>query len=640
MKRSILSAAVLLIVMLLFPLFTTGCGGGSAQPVTVSARLILPDGTERELTDRPLPLNLTIRITFSEAVDTALAESLFSFTANGREVSRKITWNTESTIMSVKADNLLNYQTTYTISVTAGAITAQIASGTDKANVDAFSSSFDTMVQRDLNGDGLGDPFASAMTWQGGSTGEGGTGRGRGYIFYGDRTSSGSAAGANAIIDGENNDDQTRALWTYDINDDGYDDLLLFTANYNNLRGRIYFFYGGTGETPISGNINAANADLIYTGVSDNDFLFFPYIGDVNGDGYTDIVTAAQGYDGNRGGVYVFFGPNFESETADGADVIITGESANDSFGLPLRVGDLNGDGIADIAATASGYDAGGNTGRVYVFYGSSSLASRGAAEADVIITGENAGDTFAVGREADLTGDGIWDLVCVATRYDANRGRAYVFDGSTLASGSASSAGIIISGEAGTDGMLGNPTITGDVNGDGVDDLLLSAVLYDSERGRAYGFFGGSSLASKDAGAADFIFTGENVDDLLLFTRTGDVNGDGVGDILGNATGYPNGNNQGRVYTFFGGSSIASAGAGSANVIITGENNQDRLGLADVLDVGGDGILDIASVATGYSAGANTGRGYLFYGGSGIASSSAAAANVIIDGENAGDRF
>lgn len=640
MKRSIIAVVIVSLLMLSLPLFMTGCGGGSAPPVTVSAVLVLPDGTERELTYTPLPLNLTVRITFSEPVDTALAESLFSFTANGREVSRKITWNSESTIMSVKPDNCLNYQTTYTISVAAGTITAQIASGLNKADVETFSSSFDTMVQRDLNGDGMADIYASATTWQGGTTGEGGTGRGRGYIFYGDRATSGSATGANAIIDGENDDDQMRALWTYDINDDGYEDLVLLSIIYSTSKGRFYFFYGGAGETPINGNINAANADLVYTGVSDNDRLFFPYIGDVNGDGYADIVTSAMGYDGNRGRLYVFFGPDFVSETADGADVIITGESAGDSLGLPMRVGDLNGDGIADIAASASGYDAGGNTGRVYAFYGSSSLASKGAADADVIITGENAGDRFGVGRMSDLDGDGLWDLVCVAIDYDASRGRAYVFTASTLASGGAGSAGIIIGGEAGTTGRFGNPTATGDVNGDGIDDLLVGAVSYDTNRGRTYGFLGGSSLASKEAGDADFILTGEDQNDFLMFARIGDVNGDGVGDIMGNATGYPNGNNQGRIYAFFGGSSIASAGAGSADVIITGENNQDRLGLADFLDVNGDEVFDVYGAASSYNAGANTGRGYLFYGGSGLASSGAAAANIIIDGENANDRF
>jgi len=621
-----------------FAFTISGCGGES--PVTVSANVVLRDGTVRQLSDTPLPLNLNVQLTFSKAVDPTLAEALFTLMGGGRDAITTITWNGDNTVMTARPDRPLEYGTTYTVSVAQGVIKSLSSADVYKTDVEAFTGTFDTMVQRDFNGDGLADMYASATTWQGGTTGEGGTGRGRGYIFYGDRLASGSAAGANAIIDGESDDDQMRTIWTYDIDDDGYEDLVLFTGAYNNWRGRIYFFYGGAGETPINGGINAANADLIYTGVNDNDILFFPYIGDVNGDGYTDIVAPAMGYDGNRGRLYVFFGPNFESETTDGADVVITGESANDSLGLPMRVGDLNGDGIADIAASAQGYDAGGNTGRVYVFYGGSSLASRGAADADVIITGENAGDTLAVGRMADLTGDGLWDLICVAIRYDANRGRVYVFSGSALASGTADSAGIIIGGEAGTDGMLGNPTTTGDVNGDGIDDLLVTAVLYDSERGRTYGFFGGSSLASKDAGDADFIFTGEDQNENLLFTRIGDVNGDGVGDILGNATGYPNGNNQGRVYAFFGGSSIASAGAGSADVIITGENNQDRLALFDLLDVNGDGIFDISGVSQGYNAGAETGRGYLFYGGSGLASSGAAAANIIIDGENAKDRF
>lgn len=626
------------VVSLCVALACVGCGGGTTPDLVVTASLIMPDGTEKSLTDAPLPLNMSIRVTFPEAVDTTLAESLFSLTGRGRTVLTINSWNAEGTVMTAKPRDYLRNSTTYTVSIAAGSVTADLSSG--KANVAAYSETFTTATAYDINGDGLADPFLRATGWNAGG------GTGRAYLFYGDTIVSGSAASADAIVTGEAAGDFMSVLFVndfsllFDLNDDGYDDLYNFSIQYpvGGLNGRTYIRYGGTGETPVSGAIGAASADLVMTGSAAADTFFTPYVRDVNGDGFSDLLGGARGYSGSTGRIYAFYGPTFASGDADAADVTITGENAGDFFGSAVRFGDFNGDGVADIVAQAPFLD--GSTGRLYVFNGGDSLASGAASVADVVITGETAGDTLMARTVGDVNGDGVLDIVASAYGYNAGDGRAYVFyGGSSMASGSAGGADVILTGEVGSVGGFGGTLFAGDVNGDGIDDLIVAAPGYNTNAGRLYGFLGGS-LTSKGAEEADFILSGENANDLFGVAGVGDVSGDGVDDIIGAASGYPAGANRGRVYVFFGASTMSDQGAGSADVILTGENDADRFGVAmvEILDVNGDGVMDIIVGAPAYNAGGNTGRAYLFYGGSGLASGDATSASVIIDGESAGD--
>lgn len=645
----LLSGMIALVVacVMIFVGGVTGCGGSDEsvsadELVTPTADLVLPDGTAKELTDAPLARSVIVRITFSSAVDPTQAEALFGFSANGAAVPGTITWNDDNTVMLFKPNNLLEYETVYTIAVDEGQVSPSESANLSKAGVidTTYNATFTTMLENDINGDGLADLIVPARTWQGGMTAEGGTGAGRTYLFYGgDGIVSKNAAAADAIVSGEANDDQMWGFLSNDVNDDGYADLITISILHNTSTGSIYIFYGGAGDMPISGNIDAANADLILTGAANNDAFLFPYLGDVNGDGYTDITVPANGCSAGTGCVYVFFGPDFVSESAAGADVTITGEGAGDAFGMSTNVGDVNGDGIADILVGAPGYSGGANTGRTYVFYGSADLSNMGAGAADVIIDGEAGGDQLRYLTRGDVNGDGIWDVVSTAVGYDTNAGRVYVSYGGSLASGSAADADVILTGETGKTGFGGFVRL-GDVNGDGVNDILVSSTTYDTNTGRVYGFYGGTDLASAGAADADFIFTGENTNNNLVCRFVGDVNGDGVGDAILSASGYPNGNNQGRVYAFFGSASIASASAANADVIITGIKNDDRLYSLSVTDINGDGIMDPFTAATGFDGGGSTGQGYLFYGGSSLASQSAGAASVIMSGENLLDRF
>ena len=154
-------------------------------------------------------------------------------------------------------------------------------------------------------------------------------------------------------------------------------------------------------------------ADVILTGVaaSDNFGTSVSTAGDVNGDGYSDVIVGANANDAggsNAGRAYVYFGGSIMNNTAD---VLLTGEAASDGLGFAVaNAGDVNGDGYGDVLIGATGNDAGGTSaGRAYVYFGGSLMNST----ADVIMTGAAANDQFgvSVSTTGDVNGDGYSDV-------------------------------------------------------------------------------------------------------------------------------------------------------------------------------------------------------------------------------------
>lgn len=628
-----------------------GCGGGETV-VTVTAQLIRPDGTVLALSDSPLPLNLTIRLTFSDPVVPTEVRQYFVFTDDrGFSVPSNITWNAENTVMSVKPHNRLNTDTTYGIGIMEFTLSSSTSTSVAKARIDQFAEVFTTMVDNDINGDGLADLTVPATGWEGGTAL---ANSGRGYLFYGTNLATKSAADADARIAGESAGDQVNFRWAQDINDDGYADLMGFSILYETVRGAFYIFYGGAG-TPIAGDLSAADADLKLNGSQDGEAFFLPRGGDVNGDGFTDLVVGASGYDSFRGRVSVFFGPNFENGDSDSADVQFDGEAAGDILQALSQPGDVNGDGIADILCYAQGWKSGGGgggPGRIYVIYGGSDLTSGSVATADVIIDGEADGDRLEVRGFADFDGDGIEDIFGEARGYESNRGRAYVFYGANLATKTnASEADVIFTGEADA-ADFGFIVRAAELTGDMRRDFIVSTAQYQAaaeaepNRGRIYIFAGGDGFVTKGAENADIILTGEFSDDRFGFAGAGDVNGDFIDDIAANASAYQGGANTGRAYFFYGGTGLSTRVADTADVIFDAENaSNDQLGIRDFWDFNGDGVMDIFLNASGFDDSgtvvpAATGRAYIFYGGSDLLSQSVSAAPVIITGENGGDLF
>jgi hypothetical protein len=252
---------------------------------------------------------------------------------------------------------------------------------------------------------------------------------------------------------------------------------------------------GSPGGWQLDEGLN--NADAIYTGENTFDLAGFSLAGagDVNGDGYDDMLIGASFYSTWIGRAYLVLGSGTPSSIGLGsADAIYTGENTNDYAGCSVAgVGDTNGDGYDDMLIGAYGYPSGGDTGRAYLVLGSGTPSSIGLGSADAIYTGENTSDY----------------------------------------------AGRSVAG-------------AGDVNGDGYDDLLIGAYGYSSDTGRAYLVLGSGTPSSIELGGADAIYTGENIDDHAGWSvaGAGDMNGDGYGDMFVGAFWFDS--NRGKAYLVF----------------------------------------------------------------------------------------
>jgi hypothetical protein len=471
-----------------------------------------------------------------------------------------------------------------------------------------------------------------------------GTNEGRVYIFLGGSIITENASAADIILTAETiNNTFGYSLTSGDFNADGLDDLVVGATGYDVSanEGRVYIFLGGSIITE-----NASGADIIFTGeAASNNFGNTLTTGDFNSDGKDDLVVGAYAYTTSTGRVYVFYGGSMISENASGADVTLTGETTSNYFGSLLTTGDFNHDGRDDLSVGANGYTT--FTGRNYIFYGGN-ITTENASGADVVISGNSTNDSFGYALATfDYNADGREDLVVGAPGYTAggNTGRLYFYETrenyawdiqrQSLSDGlrvdPLMGYEMKITGEA-TGNSFGNAIALGDLNNDGKADLIVGAPDYNSSQGRVYIFYNDGSYGTK-AGRADVTLTGEVTNNFFGGSlAVGDVNADGKEDLVVGAKWHPSV----RAYIFYNDTQYPTV-ASNADVIITGESDSSGVATVAVGDFNADGKTDIVLSAPIYSS--SRGRAYILYN-DGSYPTAAASADVILAGEGASDKF
>ncbi len=323
---------------------------------------------------------------------------------------------------------------------------------------------------------------------------------------------------------------------TGDLNGDGIVDLIVGATDADGPRkeranaGQVYVFFGST-SLPKTIDLARRNADMTVFGRNATDQLGNVVVSaDINGDLFNDLVIAAHQADGpgngrnNSGEVYILFGsttlPERVDLAKDGADVHIYGADAGDTLGVSVTLGDVDADGAQDVIIGAPGASGPQNkrpgAGEVYVLLGSSlvqGVYDFAIGRYDMIICGAEAGDRLGRAVASGLIGgatfdDPYWDMVLGADSADGpenrrrNTGEAYLILGQSplpkvidLAAKDAPVTAVFVGAEA--DDRLGSAAIAGDLDGDGLAEVILGALNADGQEnlkpdsGEAYIFFG-----------------------------------------------------------------------------------------------------------------------------------------------------
>ncbi len=452
-----------------------------------------------------------------------------------------------------------------------------------------------------------------------------------------------------------------------DVNGDGYDDVVVGAPLRNNgakRSGAAFLYLGGP-----SGIEDRDFEDAATRIVSSQKLAYFgdrvAAAGDLNGDGYADIAIGASRYDSperDSGAAFIYLGSGngIPDGTPDTAALRLEGGQKGSGFGYDLTgAGDVDGDGYDDLVAGARSYEAGeSDEGAAFVYLGGPvPLAGGGPAESAARITSDQSRARlgWSVSGAGDVNGDGYDDWIVGADLYDAgetNEGAAFLFLGSAeggLSNGYPETAAARFESDQPWAGMGRSVAGAGDVDGDGYDDVIVGADLYDAgeiDEGAAFLFLGGASgISGGGPESADARLESDQPGARMGWSVSGagDVDDDGYDDVIVGAVLYDSGEeDEGAAFVFSGGASALS----DANPSLAATRlESDQVGaefgasVGWAGDVNGDGYDDVIVGAPRYDSGtADEGAAFVFHGGAdGVPDATPATSATVLESDQKG---
>jgi FG-GAP repeat protein/VCBS repeat protein len=322
-----------------------------------------------------------------------------------------------------------------------------------------------------------------------------------------------------------------------DVDGDGFADLAV-SAQMVDQAGRVYLYRGAMdwpAGTPSQVLGNPENQTIAFLGSA-------LVGGDLDGDGRSDLVVAAERQDDpatSEGRVFIYAGQALPTGLITTPRWVLSNPAhqAEGHFGASLALGDFDGNGYTDLAVAADGQDL---VGRVFLYAsGPDGVSSSPSATLDApqAVTGAGFGRPLATG---DFDGDGYADLAVGAAKEDVGGlnavGRVYLYHGGPGGIAGGSAPWRVLDNPTGQmSTFYGIHLAAGDFNGDGIDDLAVSSPYHDSAKGRVYIYHGASDgLPSSPSTILSDPDPANNNDFFGQILATGDrLVADGVTDLF-----------------------------------------------------------------------------------------------------------